>query len=576
MKKDTGKWRETLRKAIEKKESYQYEYKFITASGKRIWVRVMGKPILDEEGNVIALRGVMQNIDEEKKAQKNLALLHNELFGIYTATTDVSIISVDLQGTIVHFNKGAQNMLGYSAAEVIGKETPAIFHLKEEMEEQCRQLSLEFGRVIEGFDVFTEFAKRDVSDHREWTYVRKNGGHFPVQLVITAVKDDQDKIKGFLSIGTDISKIKEAEKALKESERKYRRIFQNVQDVFYMTDKNGIVTEISPSIEGYSGYKRDKIIGHPVTDFYYNVEDREKLVETITKNGSVIDFEVRLKTNDGQMRFASVNAKLVIEDGVAGTEGSMRDITIRKKHEEELKALNITLNALNDQKNKLLSVIAHDLRNPIAGCLSLLNLAFMDIEASTKEDLTEYLGLMRDATSNANELLEELLHWAKNQFNSVEFELIHIDDLAQLVSGCIKKVKPLAESKDIEVKEAIPAGMSISADKNMLETIIRNLATNAVKYTKNGGKISISAEAKAHEVLFKVSDTGIGIPPDKIDQLFDKTSDYTSFGTAGEKGIGLGLDLSYDFVEKHAGKMWVESTVGEGSTFYFTIPSGKN
>jgi PAS domain S-box-containing protein len=565
--------RETLDRAIKRKESYQYEYRFVTAKGKKIWVRVMGKPVLDEEGNVIALRGVMQNIDEEKEAQKKLSLLHNELFGIYTATTDVSIISVDLRGIIVHFNKGAQNMLGYSAVEVIGKQTPAIFHLPEEIKKRAEELSVQLGRKIEGIDVFTQLVKQDTPDQHEWTYVRKDGTQFCVQLVMTGVKDDHNNIKGFLGIATDITKIKDAEKALKESERKYRRIFQNVQDVFYMTDQNGIVTEISPSIEEYSGYKIETIIGHPVTDFYYNIEDREKLVKAITENGSVIDFEVRLKTNDGQMRFASVNAKLVVENGVVGTEGSMRDITLRKLHGEELEALNVKLKALNEQKNKLLSVIAHDLRNPIAGCLSLINLAFMDIDASTKEDLTQYLGLMRDATSNANELLEELLQWAKSQFNSVNFEAVKIDDLAEIVASCMNKVKPLAESKNIEIIENIPDNLTLFADKNMLETIIRNLATNAVKYTNNGGIISISAEKFTESVLFKVTDTGIGISADRIEQLFDKSSDYTSFGTAGEKGIGLGLDLSFDFVEKHGGKIWVESIIGKGSTFYFTIPN---
>jgi PAS domain S-box-containing protein len=565
--------REKLKIAIEQKQSYEYEYRFITAKGRHIWVRVMGKPVLDEEGNVIALRGVIQDIDEERRAKEEVAAIHNELFSIYSATTEVSIISTDLTGKIVHFNKGAENLLGYTRDEMVGKETPAIIHLPEEIEERGKVLSMEYDKKIEGFDAFVENAKHDKIDSLEWTYVRKNGEQFPVQLVITAVKDENSQIKGFLGIATDISLIKDAEKALKESESKYRRIFENVQDVFYMTDQNGIVTEISPSIEKYSGYKRSTIIGHPVADFYYYVEDRERLLEAITKTGSVIDFEVRLKTADGQLRFASVNARMVIEGGRVGTEGSMRDITIRKLHEEELEALNAKLKALNEQKNKLLSVIAHDLRNPIAGCLSLLNLAFMDIEASTKEDLTEYLNLMRDATSNANALLEELLEWAKSQFNSVNFDPVEIDDLPELITNCIKKIKPLAESKSIEIVESIPKGIFLSADKNMLETIIRNLATNALKYTNNGGTVIISAEEDNKQVTFKVSDTGIGIPPDVIGKLFDKTSDYTSFGTAGEKGIGLGLDLSFDFVEKHGGKIWVDSTVGKGSTFSFTIPA---
>jgi PAS domain S-box-containing protein len=566
--------REAISRAIEFKESFDKELRFITAKGRKIWVRVMGKPVLDENGKVVALRGVFQDIDVEKKAKEAANMAHEELLSLYIATTHVSIIYSDINGTIIHFNKGAQNLLGYTAKEVIGKYTMEIFHLQEEIEERAKELSAKYHRRIEGFNVFVEIARHRSADAREWTYVRKNGKKFPVQLVVTAVKDFQGNITGFLSIATDVSMVKQAEKALIESEHKYRKIFENVQDVFYQADAHGIVTDISPPIEKYSGYAREKIIGSPVTDFYYFVEDRHRLLEALKMDGSVNDFEVRLKTKDGQLRYASVNARLLQENNqIIGAEGSMRDITLRKQHEDQLKVLNAKLEALNEQKNKLFSVIAHDLRNPISGSLSLLELAFMDIETNTKEELVEYLVLMRNATSNANELLEDLLQWAKTQFNSVSFDPIRIDDLARLINNCIKKIRPLAEKKNILISENVAQNISLSADKNMLDTVLRNLVTNAVKFTKPGGNISITAEENGHDIKFIVTDTGVGIPAKAIDKLFDKTSTYTSYGTDGEKGTGLGLDLCFDFVERHGGKIWVESTEGKGSSFYFTIPA---
>ncbi|WP_158799655.1 PAS domain S-box protein [Pedobacter sp. L105] len=380
------------------------------------------------------------------------------------------------------------------------------------------------------------------------------------------------EIIGLLGINYDITQIKEAEYALAVSEEKYREIFENIQDIYYRTDQNGIVTEISPSVERYSYYQRDHIIGNPVSDFYFYREDREKIVEALKADFAVTDFEVKLKTRNKDLVYASVNARLIIQDGVViGSEGSIRDITQRKKQQNELTLLNTELQALNNHREKLLSVIGHDLRNPIAASLKLAELALMDMEDTTKEELTEYLLRMKLGLTNANELLEDLLHWAANQFNSHNFNPVLISDVKMQVLTCIQRLKPMAHEKGLELIETIESGLSITADKDMLDAIIRNLVSNAIKFTRKG-HITVTAQSREKDVLFAVSDTGNGISEQVIGQLFRKSSIYTTYGTSGEKGTGLGLELCRDFVEKHDGKIWVESTEGNGSTFYFTIP----
>ncbi|RYG06862.1 MAG: HAMP domain-containing histidine kinase, partial [Chitinophagaceae bacterium] len=174
--------------------------------------------------------------------------------------------------------------------------------------------------------------------------------------------------------------------------------------------------------------------------------------------------------------------------------------------------------------------------------------------------------------SNANELLEDLLTWAKAQFNAVNFNPEEIHDVSAHIAKSIHNITPMAEKKAIKIHQFIEEGLTLNADKGMLETVLRNLISNAVKFSERGGSISVNATAYDKGVKFSVADSGLGIPKDMMPQLFDKTSNYTTYGTAGEKGTGLGLNLCYDFVLKHGGLLWADSESGKGSIFYFTIP----
>jgi len=471
----------------------------------------------------------------------------------------VGMALISPEGKWLRVNKSLCDMLGYSEEELQGIYIQDITY-EDDLEDNISYLrQLKEGKVDN-----LKVEKR---------YIHKDGSFVWVMISVTMLKDSIGHPLHYVSQIEDISNRKAIEEDLQLSEKKYRTIFENVQDVFYQTNQEGLVTEISPSIEHYSGYAREDILGRDVDKFYYYAQDRERIIEKLRTSGSVIDFEVRLKTKNQELRYASVNARLIIEDGtIKGTEGSMRDVTTRKFQENALKALNTELTASNEQKNKLLSIIGHDLRNPISGSLQLLDLTLTDFESTSADEVHNYLSMMKHELSNANELLEDLLSWAKAQFNSVNFNPNEITDIPGLIGKCIHNILPMAEKKSIVISQSVAEGLTLTADKGMLETVLRNLISNAVKFSNNGGSIKIKAVSFHKGVKFSVADNGLGIPKDKTPQLFDKTSNYTTYGTAGEKGTGLGLNLCYDFVLKHGGQLWVHSESGIGSTFYFTIP----
>ena len=205
-----------VKESIEEGTPYDVELQIVTAQGYPKWVRVIGQSEMSR-GKCVRIFGVFQDIDKKKKTQQELHQVNQELKAILDSGTHVSIISTDLDGTITHFSKGAETLLGYKAEELEDKATPGVLHLQEEVEERGEELTQKYGREIRGFDVFTEYAKQGKFENRQWTYVRKDGSKFPVQLVVTGIKSEKGELTGFLGIASDISEIKEKEARINEA-----------------------------------------------------------------------------------------------------------------------------------------------------------------------------------------------------------------------------------------------------------------------------------------------------------------------------------------------------------------------
>jgi len=237
----------------------------------------------------------------------------------------------------------------------------------------------------------------------------------------------------------------------------------------------------------------------------------------------------------------------------------------------KLRIKNKELNALNITKDRLFSIIAHDLKGPIGSSLELSKILIEDSENKKQPQINNYSSLIYQSLNSSYSLLNNLLEWARNQFQKIEFHPQSLN-LSILLQDVLKHLSFLSQNKNISLITNCEDSMQIFADEGMLKTIVRNLLSNAIKFSSPNGEIIISANENDKFVQLSVQDFGTGIEPELIPRLFDNSTNTTSFGTLGEKGTGLGLILVKDFIEKHGGKIWVESEVDSGSTFTFQLP----
>jgi len=242
------------------------------------------------------------------------------------------------------------------------------------------------------------------------------------------------------------------------------------------------------------------------------------------------------------------------------------NIDLENKIEERTKELK----EINEAKDRLFSILAHDLRNPLNSIIGLTDIILSNFQEYDNKQLYEFTLLINQSAHAIHDLLENILEWAKTQMSKVEVKPDY-NNLFELTQETIENLEIMAKLKKISILNNISPVITFYGDKNMIKTILRNLIYNAIKFTNEYGKILIGCNDKGQYLEVYIKDNGIGIHPEKLEKLFKYNTDIVSYGTHNEKGIGIGLVLCKDLIEKNKGKIYVESILGEGSTFYFTL-----
>jgi PAS domain S-box-containing protein len=386
--------------------------------------------------------------------------------------------------------------------------------------------------------------------------------------------------KALRMIGTnwDITQRKQAENALRLTEAKHSSMIANISDVIGIMGADGLMKYKSPNMEKWFGWQPQDLIG---TDGWLTVhpDDLDRIqaefFALLEEDHSVKNVEYRYKCKDGSYKPIQLTATNLVNDPIiGGVLLNYHDITKRKLAEEALLKSSAELHELNATKDKFFSIIAHDLKSPFNAIMGFSNILVEQVREKDYDGIDEYAGYILQSSKRAMNLLSNLMEWSRSQTGRMDFSPEHFE-LVQFLGDIIPLFDILVLQKSIEIVREFPTNIVAFADKDMLSTVFRNLISNAIKFTQPGGMITMTVTREQNGILISIRDSGIGIPQNMICKLFHVDQSYSTPGTNNEQGTGLGLILCKEFVEKHGGKIWVESEVGKGSTFRFTLPGGE-
>ena len=396
-------------------------------------------------------------------------------------------------------------------------------------------------------------------------------------LQIWPIPNVDGKFESFVHILKDITNDKKTQKVLEESEKKYRSIFENIQDVYYRINNDGIITEISPSIQRLSGYTSQELIGVPATIFYYYPEERNLLLEKLSKNSEVWDYEVRLRTKDEIIKYTSLNAHLIRDEKgePIGIEGSMRDINERKHVELQLEEAKEKAEESDRLKTAFLHNISHEIRTPMNAIIGFSSILGED--ETTSENQKSFINSIQDGSSQLLSIINDIVDISSIEANILKKSItkVNVNDILESLYNQFQ-LKAFENSNSLKVSPGLSKEAAfLDTDNTKLIQILSNLINNALKFTKNG-KVEFGYNVNESMIEFFVSDTGIGIAKDQHLRVFDNFYQVENDLSRQYGGTGLGLAISKAYVELIGGKIWLESELGKGATFYFNLPYNKS
>eukprot|EP00456_Euglypha_rotunda_P078082 TRINITY_DN744_c0_g2_i3.p1 TRINITY_DN744_c0_g2~~TRINITY_DN744_c0_g2_i3.p1 ORF type:complete len:1110 (+),score=288.81 TRINITY_DN744_c0_g2_i3:3120-6449(+) len=448
------KYRSDDRRVVESERDLEVTEEFQTPTGERRYTHVVKTPVYDAIGNAVGIQGIFSDVTEKKRAEIELTQTRARLQALLDAATQVSIIATDVNGLIDVFNVGAERMLGYTAEEMVGLRTPEIIHLESEVQARAEALSRELGQPIRGLRVFTEFARRGQSDERDWTYVRKDGSQLFVNLVVTARRDRDGQVIGFLGIATDI--------------------------------------------------------------------------------------------------------------------------TARKLAEADMLKAKEAAEAANRAKGDFLANVSHEIRTPMNAIIGMTELV-LDTPLSPPQ--REYLSMVNESGESLLAVINDILDFSKIEAGKLSLEHVPFN-IREVLGDALKTLSLRAHRKRLELvcHVAPDVPFAVEGDPHRLRQMVINLVGNAIKFTEAGEVVLDVAveriESGGPMLQFSVKDTGVGIPQDKMDTIFEAFEQADTSTTRRYGGTGLGLAIVSRLVDLMDGNIWVESEVGQGSDFHFTVRFG--
>ena len=498
-------------------------------------------------------------------------------------SANFSIIATDEKGIIQIFNVGAERMLGYAATEVLNSITPADISDPLEVIARAKALTVELDTPITpGFEALVFKASRGIEDIYELTYIRKDGSRFPAVVSVTALRDTVDAIIGYLLIGTDNTarKLVEAEQRkldqrLRDQQFYTRSLIESNIDALMTTDPFGIISDVNKQMEALTGCTRDELIGAPFKGYFTDPEKADAGIRQVLSERKVTDYELTARARNGKETVVSYNATTFYDRDrtLQGVFAAARDVTERKRVEAELQQARAAAESASQIKSDFLASMSHEIRTPINAIIGIADLL---AKTTLSPEQNKYVRVFRRAGDNLMNLINDILDLSKVEAAQLELEQTGFS-LSDLLDKIREMLSVRAEEKGLslvfEIAPDVPD--NLIGDPNRLRQVLLNLIGNAIKFTESG-EVSLHVTPDAGlpapgALRFTITDTGIGIPVEKLGAVFERFTQADSSTTRKYGGSGLGLTISKRLVELMGGRIWVESSVGGGSVFSFTV-----
>ena len=563
-----------------------YELTYIRKDGSRFPAVVSVTALRDAQDAIIGYLLIGTDNTARKQAEEALlraGALQNAIFN----SANFSSIATDAKGVIQIFNVGAERMLGYTAAEVMNKITPADISDPKEVIARAKALSVELGTPITpGFEALVFKASRGIEDIYELTYIRKDGSRFPAVVSITALRDAQDAIIGYLLIGTDNTARKQIEAEQKQLAQRLRdhqfytrSLFESNIDPLITTDPSGIITDVNKQMEALTGCTRDELIGAPFKSYFTDPDRAETSIKLVLSEKKITNYELTARARDGKETVVSYNATTLYDRDrrLQGVFAAARDVTERKRLDQVLQEKNVELESArsvaekaNLAKSEFLSSMSHELRSPLNAILGFAQLMESDSTPPTptqKESIAQIL----QAGWHLLKLIDEILDLAKIESRKVPLSREPVS-LPEVILECQGMIEPQAQLRGIHMTYPqfdIPS--FVLADRVRVKQVLINLLSNAIKYNQAQGSVDVKcSESRPGRIRVSVRDTGAGLYPEQLAQLFQEFNRLGQEG-GGEEGTGIGLVVAKRLVELMGGAIGAESAVGVGSVFWFEL-----
>jgi len=493
---------------------------------------------------------------------------------LLNSTKDYAIFLLDPSGHVASWNQGAERIKGYKAHEILGRHFSCFYPPED----------LRNGKTERELHIATAEGRYEEEGWR----LRKDGSRFWASVVITAIRDDNGKLRGFSKVTRDITERKRVEDLLQESEERHRKLFENNPHPTWVFDRETLrfLAVNSAAVRKY-GYSEEEFLARTIKDIR-PPEDIPKVLENITqedgkasagvwkhrrKDGTAIDVEI----TSYSLNFAGRPAEVVVAV----------DITQRRRDEEEKRRFTERLAAANRElelrnrevqratelKSKFLASMSHELRTPLNAIVGFSDLLSEQTAGALNAKQLRFVHHIKEGSTHLLQLINDILDLSKIEAGQLEFRYEDFE-IQDALPEVLSMLRPLAVTKNITVKETLPIGSVIHADRVRFKQVLFNLLSNAVKFTANGGKVEIEACELGNRAYLSVIDNGIGIRVEDQTLVFEEFRQVEGSPGAHE-GTGLGLAITKRLVEQQGGTIALESEFGKGSKFTVSFPLGE-